>query len=110
MQNEVENLKKKRHVQVVVSSPSSPHNALSAGSSYGLGISSKQGRKTDAEIKGRSTNFEEVFAELNDSENAQAKNDDAEIKGRKLDFDDIDIDADADFEVDDVAFRNFPNG
>jgi hypothetical protein len=74
----------------VVSSPSSPHDDLSAGSSYGLGISSKQGRKTDAEIKGRSTNFEDMFAELNDSNNAQAKDDVAETEGRKLDFVDMD--------------------
>lgn len=93
LQNEVENLKKQRNVQVVVSSPSlSPHDALSASSSYGLGISSKQGRKTDAEVKGRCTNFEEVFAELNDSDNDQAKDDVAEIEGRKLDIEDMVVD------------------
>jgi hypothetical protein len=106
LQNEVENLKQKRHVQVVVSSPSTPHDTLSAGSSYGLGISSKQGRKTNAEFKGRSTNFEEVFAELNDSDNAQAKDDVAETEGRKLDFEDMD--ADTGFHFDDVVVTAQP--
>jgi hypothetical protein len=93
LQNEVENLKKKRHVHVVVSSPSSsPHDALSAGSSHGLGISSKQGRKLDEEIKGRSTNFEDMLTELSDSDNAQAKDDVAETEGRKLDIEDMIVD------------------
>ena len=55
LQNEVENLKKKRS-QVVLSS-SSPSDELSASSSKVLGDSSKQGRKIDAELKGRSKNF-----------------------------------------------------
>lgn len=60
LQNEVQNLKKQRHVQVVVSSPSLPHDDLSAGSSSGLGISSKQGRKSDAEIEGRKLDLDNM--------------------------------------------------
>jgi hypothetical protein len=106
LQNEVENLKKKRHVQVVVSSPSSPHDDLSASSGHDMGTSSKQGRKTDAEIKGRSTDFEDMFAELPDSDNAQARDDVAEIEGRKLDFEDMD--ADTGFHFEDVVGTTQP--
>jgi hypothetical protein len=41
----------------VFSSSSSPQDELSAGFSEGLGDSSKQGRKTDAETKGRKIDF-----------------------------------------------------
>jgi hypothetical protein len=34
------------------------HDTLSASSSHDLRISSNQGRKSDAEIKGRNTNFD----------------------------------------------------
>ena len=57
LQNEVENLKKKRS-KVVLSSSSSPQDEFSASSTKVLGDSSKQGRKSDAEIKGRNTNFD----------------------------------------------------
>ena len=71
---EVESLKKKRPAQVLFSSTSS-------GSSKALGDSSKQGRKSDVEFKGKGMNLDIDFAELHDSDNAQAEDDDAEIKG-----------------------------
>ena len=36
-----------------------------------MGDSSKQGRKTDAEFKGRRLNFEQEFAEIDDFDNVQ---------------------------------------
>ncbi|MCO6516803.1 MAG: hypothetical protein J6586_10005, partial [Snodgrassella sp.] len=101
LQAEVVDLKKKRHVQVVVSSPSSTHDGLATGSGYDLGTSSKQGRKPDAELKERSKNFDKEFAELPDSDDDQVKDDDAESEGRKLDFEDMD--ADAGFNFDDLV-------
>ena len=88
---EVESLKKTRPAQVLFSSTSS-------GSSKVLGDSSKQGRKLDEGFKDKGMDLDKDFAELDDSENTQAKDDDAEIKGRKLDFDDIDVDADFGFD------------
>ncbi|MCO6517136.1 MAG: hypothetical protein J6586_11720, partial [Snodgrassella sp.] len=85
----------------MLSSSSSPQDEFSASFTKVLGDSSEQGRKTDAELKGRSKNFEKEFAELTDSDDAQAKDefaeitdsDDAQLKddvadieGRKLDF------------------------
>lgn len=99
LQIEVKNLKKQR--SQVVSSSSSPSDEFSASSTKFLGDSSKQGRKIDAELKGRSKNFDKDFAELNDSDNAQAKDDVAETEGRKLDFEDMD--ADAGFNFDDLV-------
>lgn len=53
LQEEVEGLKKQRSAKIVFSSSSSPQEAFSDD----LGDSSKQGRKTDAETKGRKIDF-----------------------------------------------------
>jgi flagellin-like hook-associated protein FlgL len=75
LKDEVESLKKKRSAKVVFSSSSSPQDEFSAGFSGGLGDSSKQGRKTDAETKGRKIDFGEDYG----------------------------LDADADFDFDDTV-------
>ena len=54
---EVQGLKKQRSAKIVLSSSSSPQDVASEDFSEDLGNSSKQGRKTDAETKGRKIDF-----------------------------------------------------
>ena len=59
LKEEVQGLKKQRSAKLVISSPSSPHDGASEAFSEDLGNSPKQGRKTDAETKGRRIDFED---------------------------------------------------
>lgn len=57
LQDEVQGLKKQRSANIVLSTSSSPQDAASEDFSEDLGNSSKQGRNTDAETKGRKIYF-----------------------------------------------------
>jgi hypothetical protein len=57
LQEEVQGFKKQRSANIVFSSSSSPQDDASAEFRDDLGDSSKQGRKTDAETKGRKIDF-----------------------------------------------------